>query len=217
MSNTLSFPHSSEPRSADSVSSESPPSLASSSDPQPGSDVSRLLIDWRRGSEQALEQLTPLVYGELRRLAQHYMNAERGRHVLQATALVHESFLRLVHLKMEWRDRQHFFAMAGRLMRRVLVEFARKRDAEKRGGGEQPITLAGLELSMAGPIDIIGLDDALKSLEKLDPRKTRVVELRCFSGLTIQESAEVLGVSAATVERDFKMAKAWLVHELRLT
>ncbi|MEM6795701.1 MAG: sigma-70 family RNA polymerase sigma factor [Acidobacteriota bacterium] len=184
--------------------------------PPAAGDVSRLLVDWRRGSEDALEQLTPLVYGELRRLAQHYMNSERDRHMLQATALVHEAFLRLVDLEMEWRDRQHFFAMAGRLMRRVLVEFARKRDAEKRGGGERPVTLVGLELSIAGPIDMIGLDDALQALEKLDARKTRVVELRCFAGLTIRESAEVLGVSEATVERDFKMAKAWLVHELRL-
>ncbi|MEM1178148.1 MAG: ECF-type sigma factor [Acidobacteriota bacterium] len=179
-------------------------------------DVSQLLVAWRRGSDDALEELTPLVYGELRRLAQYYMNGERHRDDLQATALVHEAFLRLVHLKLDWKDRQHFFAMAGRLMRRVLVELARKRDADKRGGGEQPVTLAGLELSLEAPQDVLGLDEALKTLQKLDGRKVQVVELRCFAGLTIEETAAVLEISHATVERDFKMAKAWLVRELGL-
>ena len=201
--------------------SESPPAAESrrsraSIEAADAGQVSQLLVAWRRGSSDALEELTPLVYGELRRLAQFYMNGERDRGDLQATALVHEAFLRLVNLKLDWRDRQHFFAMAGRLMRRVLVELARRRDADKRGGGERPVTLAGLELSLEAPSDVLGLDDALAALERLDPRKVKVVELRCFAGLTIDETAEVLEISHATVERDFKMAKAWLVSELGL-
>lgn len=182
---------------------------------RPG-DVSQLLVAWRHGSDDALERLTPLVYGELRRLAQHYVNGERRHDVPQATALVHEAFLRLVDLEMDWQDRRHFFAMAGRLMRRVLVDCARKRNAEKRGAGAPPKTLVGLESSLPAPVDILGLDLALQALERLDPRKTRVVELRCFAGLTIDETAEELGVSPATVERDLKMARAWLVKELGL-
>ena len=184
---------------------------------QPTGNVSRLLVAWRQGSDDALEQLTPLVYDELRRLAQHYMSGERRRDVLQATALVHEAFLRLVDLEMDWRDRQHFFAMAGRLMRRVLVDCARKRNADKRGGGVPPKTLVGLESSLPAPVDVLGLDRALEALEQVDARKTRVVELRCFAGLTIDETAQILEVSPATVERDLKLARAWLVKELGLS
>lgn len=200
-------------RSKNQLSMQSVPSTNAS---RSNSQVSRLLVAWRSGSADALEELTPLVYDELRRLAQHYMNGERRRDVLQATALVHEAFLRLVDLEMDWRDRRHFFAMAGRLMRRVLVDCARKRDAGKRGGGQQPKTLVGLESSLPAPVDVLGLDQALDALEQLDPRKTRVVELRCFAGLTIDETADILDISAATVERDLKMARAWLVKELGL-
>lgn len=183
----------------------------------PTGEVSRLLIAWRAGSPAALERLTELIYGELRRLAQSYMARERHAEVLQATALVHEAFLRLVDLELDWQDRQHFLAMAARQMRRVLVEQARRRAADKRGAGAEVVTLDALAGDLAQPVDLLGIDEALERLEKLDARKARVLELRCFAGMTIDETAAVLEVSAATVERDLKMARAWLVRELGLT
>ncbi len=177
--------------------------------------VTRLLIKWREGDAEALEELTPIVYGELRRLARHYMRAERQDHVLQTTALVHEAYLKLVGLDLSWRGRVHFLAVAARLMRRVLVDYARERDAAKRGGGAQPVTLEEARL-IAGPApDVVALDEALDSLARIDERKGRVVELRFFGGLTIEETADLLDISHATVERDMKMAKAWLSRELK--
>ncbi len=176
--------------------------------------VTRLLLQWKQGDTGALTELTPIVYGELRRLARHYMRSERQGHVLQTTALVHEAYLKLVGLDMGWRGRVHFFGVAARLMRRVLVDYARERDAAKRGGGMQPLTLDEARL-IAGPApDVVALDQALDSLTRIDERKGQVIELRFFGGLTIEETAEFLGVSHATVERDMKMAKAWLSREL---
>ncbi|MEM1205226.1 MAG: sigma-70 family RNA polymerase sigma factor [Acidobacteriota bacterium] len=187
------------------------------SHPTPAPEVTRLLLEWRKGDDDALERLTPVVYGELRRLARHHMRGERRDHVLQTTALVHEAYLKLVGLELEFRDRVHFFAMAARLMRRVLVDFARERWAEKRGGDavvlslEEDLVTAGA----GGPSpDVLALDSALEQLAGKDPRKARVVELRFFGGLTIEETAEAMEISHATVERDLKMAKAWLSRRL---
>ncbi len=177
--------------------------------------VTRLLLKWREGDTEALEKLTPIVYGELRRLARYYMRGERSGHVLQTTALVHEAYLKLVGLDLGWRGRVHFFAVAARLMRRVLVDYARERDAAKRGGGERALTLDEARLSGGPSPDVVALDEALDSLARIDERKSRVVELRFFGGLTIEETAGLLGVSHATVERDMKMAKAWLSRELQ--
>ncbi len=177
--------------------------------------VTQLLLKWREGDAQALEELTPIVYGELRRLARHYMRAERQGHVLQTTALVHEAYLKLVGLDMSWRGRVHFLAVAARLMRRVLVDYARERDAAKRGGGAHALTLDEARLAAGPAPDVVALDEALDSLARIDERKSRVIELRFFGGLTIEETAGALGVSHATVERDMKMAKAWLSRELK--
>jgi RNA polymerase sigma factor (TIGR02999 family) len=192
---------------------------ASSAPEATGSQVTRLLLAWRQDDEAALEQLTPLVYGELRALARRYMRGERAGHPLQTTALVHEAYLRLVGLDLEWQGRVHFFAVAARLMRRVLVDYARERRAAKRGGGGHAVALDEVELAApelaGGPaVDVIELHDVLERLAALDRRKSQVVELRYFGGLTIDETAGVLEVSHATVERDLKLAKAWLAREL---
>jgi RNA polymerase sigma factor (TIGR02999 family) len=183
----------------------------------PSGSVTGLLRAWRAGDGAALERLTPLVYDELRRIARRSLRRERAGHSLQATALVHEAYLRLVGAQaVEWQDRAHFFAMAARLMRRVLVDHARARARDKRGGG---VTALALDEAHA-PIDqgrgLLALDDALHGLTALDPRRGRVVELRCFGGLSVAETAAVLGVSADTVMRDWKLARAWLRRELRV-
>ena len=180
-------------------------------------DVTALLVDWTQGDEAALERLTPIVYGELKRLARIQMAGERPGHVLQATALVNEVYLRLVDLKaMRWRDRAHFFAMAARLMRRILVDFARSRDYQKRGGGAKHVTLGHAAGIPAGePGDLLAIDRALEALAAIDPRKSQVVELRFFGGLTLDETAEVLKVSRDTVKRDWNFARPWLTRELR--
>ncbi len=183
-------------------------------DAPPESPVTRLLISWQSGNPEALDQLTPMVYSELRRLAHSYMSREGPDHVLQPTALVHEAYLRLVGLDVRWHGRQHFFAVAARLMRRILIDFARQQAAAKRGGPERPIALDGLEIAIEQATDLLALDDALKRLAAMDERKARVVELRFFAGLTIDETAEVLTLSHATVERDLKLAKAWLAREM---
>ncbi len=183
--------------------------------PEPASDVTRLLHAWREGDPAALERLTPLVYQELRRLASRYMRGERAGHVLQTTALVHEAYMRLIELELGFQDRVHFFAIAARLMRRVLVDLAREHKAAKRGGDAVMLSLdEELVPALEPGGDIIALDQALEELAGFDPRKARVVELRLFGGLTIQETIEVLDVSHATVERDLKMAKAWLARRL---
>ena len=185
--------------------------------PEVTGDVTALLLSWGRGNEAALERLVPLVHRELHRIAQRCMRGEKAGHSLQATALVNEAYVRLVDARrVNWQDRAHFLAMSARLMRRVLIDHARSRGYLKRGGGAVKVTLVdGLEPTTERPLDLIALDDALEALTKLDPRKGRVVELRFFGGLSVEETASVLGVSVDTVMRDWKVAKAWLLREMR--
>jgi RNA polymerase sigma-70 factor, ECF subfamily len=181
-------------------------------------DVTRLLLAWRHGDARALEELTPLVYAELRRIARQQMAGERRPdHTLQPTAVVNEAFLRLIDLKrIDWQDRAHFFAMSSRLMRRVLVDHARSRRYLKRGGGVPKTTLPSIDLRTdERPVDLIALDDALEMLAANDPRRSQVVELRYFGGLTVEETASVLQVSPDTVKRDWRLARAWLRRELQ--
>ena len=178
-------------------------------------DVSTLLRAWSGGDQCALERLTPIVYQELHSLARRYMKGERPGHSLQTTALVNEAYMRLVDYKrMQWQNRAHFYAVSAQLMRRILVEHARRHNL-KRGGGVQHVSLD--ETAMVGDdqtTDIVALDDAMNALAKLDARKAQVVEMRFFGGLSVEESAEVLKVSAVTVMRDWSTAKAWLYREL---
>ena len=183
----------------------------------PSEDVTRLLARWKDGDEAALQQLLPIVHEQLRTMARRQMAAERPGHTLQPTALVNEAYLRLVNLKqMHWQNRAHFFAMAARLMRRILVDFARSRGYQKRGGGAQQVSFTqALEVAEGQPTDVVALDDALEALAHVDQRKSRVVELRFFGGLSVEETAEVLNVSRETVKRDWKVAKMWLLRHLR--
>jgi RNA polymerase sigma-70 factor (ECF subfamily) len=178
-------------------------------------EVTQLLLAWGKGDPAALEELTPVVYDELRRLARHYMSNERVGHTLQATALVNEAYMRLVDIhKVQWQNRAHFFAMSARLMRRILVDSARSRKYQKRGAGAQKVSLDE-RLMVAEPgRDLVALDDALEQLAKVDERKSKVVEMRFFGGLSVEETAEALSVSVDTVMRDWKLAKAWLLREL---
>jgi len=180
-------------------------------------EVTGLLLAWSEGDEAAFENLVPVVYQELRRLAHSYLRRERAGHTLQATALVHEAFQRLIDTpRVQCRDRAHFFAICARLMRRVLVDYARSRRYLKRGGD---ICLVPLEEARAASSnrgkDLLAIDDALSALSAIDPRKGRVVELRFFGGLTAEETAEVLGISPDAVLREWKLAKAWLLRELK--
>ena len=183
--------------------------------PSPGA-VTKLLRAWSDGDDEALQQLVPLVEAELRRLARGYMGRERRGHTLQTTALVNEAFLRLIDARrIRWQDRAHFLAISARLMRRVLVDYARRRSYGKRGGGAQRVTLHEDLITSADPaFDVVALDGALEALAKVDARKSRVVELRFFGGLSVEESAEVLHVSPDTVKRDWRLAKLWLLREL---
>ena len=178
--------------------------------------VTTLLRAWRRGDQAAFERLTPLVYDQLRRRARHYLRGERPNHTLRPTALVHEAYLRLVNLdQVDWQDRSHFFALAARQMRRILVDSARARRYQKRGGGAVSVTFdEALAVSRRDP-DLVALDDALELLAQQDERKVRVVELRFFGGLTNDEIAAALGISSDTVTRDWQMAKLWLRRALR--
>jgi RNA polymerase sigma factor (TIGR02999 family) len=187
-----------------------------SDSPQPGQDVTQLLRAWSEGDTQALEQLTPLVYRELHRRAHWHMARENAGHTLQATALVNEIYIRMVDLRgVSWRDRAHFFAVSSRLIRQILIDAARSKHAQKRGGQSPHVAIdESLLVSEEPRADVVGLDDALSALAAIDPRKSQVVELRFFGGLDIEETAEVLGVSAETVKRDWKLAKAWLRREL---
>jgi len=181
----------------------------------PSATVSQLLADWAAQDPTAKERLVPIVYDELRRLAHHYMRGERVGHTLQTTALVNEVYLRLAGIKgLQWRDRTHFFAMAGTLMRRVLVDYARSSKRDKRGGGVVVTSLDDAAVTTEPNVDIVALDEALERLATVDPQQCRVVELRFFAGLSIDETAEAIGVSPATVKRDWTTAKAWLHHEL---
>jgi RNA polymerase sigma factor (TIGR02999 family) len=184
--------------------------------PSPAPPITELLVAWRQGDEDALDRLAPLVYKELRRLAQWQMRRERAGHTLQATALVNEAYLRLVDInRVEWQNRAHFFAIAGRQMRRVLVDAARARGNQKRGGDVQKVSLAEGLCIPDRHEDVVALDAALEALTQTDERKARVVEMRFFAGLSVAEIAGVLNVSPDTVKRDWKLAKAWLGRELR--
>jgi RNA polymerase sigma factor (TIGR02999 family) len=179
-------------------------------------EVTRLLHDWQGGDRAALEKLTPLVYDELRRLASHYLRGERKDHTLQGTALVHEAFIRLVSQSgLEWQSRAHFFGVAARLMRQILVDHARKHTAAKRGGGERGLSIE--EATVFSPqraANLVALDDALQGLAKFDPRKSRIIELRYFGGLSIEEIGKVEGIAVATVRRQMRTAEAWLHREM---
>ena len=182
-------------------------------------EVTRLLLDWRNGDEAALERLTPLVYAELRRLARRYMRGEREGHTLDGTALVHEAYIRLAGGGgPEWQNRAHFYGVAARLMRQILVEHARRHHADKRGGGERAAVLEeSAVLTPARAAGLVALDEALQALAQLDPRKSRIVELRYFGGLQIEEIGEVERLSVATVRRQMRMAEAWLHREMERT
>ena len=183
--------------------------------PSPGA-VTELLRAWSDGDDAALEQLIPLMEAELRRLARGYMGRERQGHTLQTTALVNEAFLRLTGARqVRWQDRGHFLGISARLMRRVLVDYARRRGFHKRGGDAQRVTLHEAVVAASDPaLDVVALDRALEALEKSDARKGRIVELRFFGGLSVEETAEVLNVSTDTVKRDWRLAKLWLLREL---
>jgi len=182
----------------------------------PSGDVTELLRAWRDGDEQALAELLPLVESELRRLARSYMSRERQDHTLQTTALVNEAYVRLTDAsRLPWQSRAHFFGIAARLMRRVLVDYARARGYQKRGGGIDHVSLDDAVAVTPPPdFDVVALDRALEKLMVVDERKSRVIELRFFGGLSVDETAEVLGVSPDTVKRDWRMAKLWLLREL---
>ncbi|HKC24165.1 MAG TPA: sigma-70 family RNA polymerase sigma factor [Thermoanaerobaculia bacterium] len=185
----------------------------------PQQEVTELLLAWGRGDETALARLTPLVHDELRRIARRYMAGERADHTLQTSALVNEAYLRLLDLpRVDVKNRAHFFGLAAQLMRRVLVDYARARRSKKRGAG-----IAVLSLDDVAPVaasrspDLIALDDALEGLAAQDARKARVVEMRFFGGMSVDETAEALRVSPDTVHRDWRLAKAWLLHEMKRT
>lgn len=180
------------------------------------SEITQLLHEWREGDQLALERLTPVVYEELHRMARHYMAREREGHTLQTTALIHEVYLRLVKVKeVQWQDRAHFFAISAQLMKRILTDFARSRGYQKRGGGVQRVPLDDAFTISAEPeVDLVALEEALNHLGETDPRKCKVVELRFFGGMTVEETAEALHISPETVMRDWSMARAWLQREL---
>ncbi len=181
-------------------------------------NFTQLLTDWRSGHPNALDRLTPLVYDELRRLARNYMRAERGSHTLQATAVVHEAFLRLIQANVAMQDRGHFFALASRLMRCVLVDHAKSRSRQKRNAGVRESWSEALnEVAPAIDFDIVALDDALGALMQMEPRLAQAVELHYFGGLTYDQIAAAMDSSAATVHRDLRLARAWLLNEIGST
>jgi RNA polymerase sigma-70 factor (ECF subfamily) len=180
--------------------------------------ITQLLIDWGKGNQSALEKLMPLVYSELRRLASAYLRRERAGHTLQPTALVNEAYLKLVDQRnAKWQNRAHFFGISAQLMRRILVDHARQHQAVKRGGSVQHrISITSAETLVKQPeVDVLALNEALDELAKMDSQQGRIVELKFFGGLSIEEIAEVLGIGHATVERDWKMARAWLRRQLQ--
>lgn len=178
--------------------------------------VTRLLIDWKGGNKEALDSLTPLVYRELRRLANHYLRDERSAATLQPTALVHEAYLRLVAQSLpDWESRSHFFGVAAHLMRQILVDHARQRNSAKRGSGAEKVSIEDTVSFQSGPgRQIEALDDALNALAAIDARKVQVIELRFFGGFSVEETAQALGISVATVGREQRMAEAWLHREM---
>ena len=178
--------------------------------------ITQLLIQWRSGDKAALDALIPIVHQELHNLAKHYLRGERADHTLQTAALVNEVYLRLVdHKNINWQNRAHFFGVAAQAMRRVLVDYARTRKTEKRGGDVLQVSLDGaVNVAEEKAVELIALDDALQDLEKMDARKSRIVELRYFGGLSVEETAEVLGVAPITVMREWNAAKAWLLRAI---
>jgi RNA polymerase sigma factor (TIGR02999 family) len=179
--------------------------------------ITQLLIDWGKGDQAALEKLMPLVYSELRRLASNYLRRERAEHTLQPTALVNEAYLKLIDQRnAKWQNRAHFFGISAQLMRRILVDHARQHQAVKRGGSaQQRVSITTVEKLIKEPeIDLLALNEALDELARMDPQQSQIVELKFFAGLSIEEIAEVLGIGHATVERDWKMARAWLRRQL---
>ncbi|MCU0228029.1 MAG: sigma-70 family RNA polymerase sigma factor [Bryobacterales bacterium] len=187
--------------------------------PDSGLNVTQLLHGWKNGDEGALEALTPIVYGELLRIARRQLRTERNDHTLAPTALVHEAWMRMLHQnRADWRDRTHFFALASRFMRRILVDYSRNHKAQKRGGALAKIPLdEGMDVGQAKDASISALDDALTALAEFDERKAKVIELRYFGGLTANEIAEYLEISVATVGRELRMAQAWLHREMCAT
>lgn len=181
--------------------------------------VTKLLLDWGEGNREALDALTPLVYDELRRLAGRYLRRERADHTLQSTALVHEAYMRLIDQRnVKWQNRAQFFGLAAELIRRILVDHARAKQAAKRGGSAVKLTLdEALDASAGRDLELVRLDDALKTLAEVDSQQSKIVELRYFAGLTIEETAEALGISPATVKRDWVVAKAWLRRQMDKT
>lgn len=180
--------------------------------------MTQLLVDWSKGDQAALDRLMPLVYSELRRLASNYLRRERQGHTLQPTALVNEAYLKLIDQRSaKWQNRAQFFGVAAQLMRRILVDHARERQAAKRGGADQQrLSITSAEgLAKQPEIDLLALNEALDELATMDPQQSRIVELKFFGGLSIEETAEVLGIGHATVERDWKMARAWLRRKLQ--
>jgi RNA polymerase sigma factor (TIGR02999 family) len=178
-------------------------------------EITQLLVAWSHGEETALETLTPIIYGELRRLARSYMRQERADHTLQSTAVVHEAFIRLIDQNVEWKSRAHFFAIAANMMRRILVDHARAKLTSKRGAGMPRVGLDEQVMeAQERSVDLVALDEALAHLARIDPQRSRIVELRYFGGLSNEESANVLGISTATVQRQWSGAKAWLYREL---
>lgn len=184
--------------------------------PSKSQNVTELLINWGEGDKQALDQLLPIVYGELRRQAGRYLRKERVGHTLQTTALIHEAYIRLIdQRRVKWQNRSHFFGIAAQLMRRILVDHARTKQRLKRGGSDLRVSLAEATVTAKSKdLDVVALDEALEKLAVLDQQQARIVELRFFSGLTVEETAEVMSLSPATIKRDWSMAKAWLHREL---
>ncbi|MDT4966977.1 MAG: hypothetical protein QOJ64_1714 [Acidobacteriota bacterium] len=181
----------------------------------PQSDVTTLLVASSQGDKEAMNGLLPLVYAELRKLAARYLRRERSDHTLQATALVHEAYLRLIDQDVPWENRAHFFGVAAEMMRRILIDHARKHQAAKRGSGEIKLSLdEAINLTNERAEGLVALDDALKALAEIDSTKSKLVELRFFAGLSIEETAKVLGMGTATANRHWRMAKAWLYHEV---
>ena len=179
-------------------------------------NITELLVGYQGGDKEALDQLMPIVYDELRRQAARYLRREQAGHTLQTTALIHEAYVRLVDQRnVQWQNRAHFFGIAAQLMRRILVDHARTKKRVKRGGSKVQVSLADATVAVKGPdLDIVALDEALERLAKVDEQQSRVVELRYFSGLTVEETAEVMGISTATVKREWSVARAWLHREL---
>jgi RNA polymerase sigma factor (TIGR02999 family) len=177
-------------------------------------NVTQLLLAWERGDEAARDELIPLVYDALRRIARHHLRNERAGHTLQTAALINEAYLKLVEQSVAWQSREHFFGIAARLMRQILVDYARSRQRLKRGGDQQKISLADAVDARGQAADLLVLNNALETLAEVDPQRSQIVELRFFGGLTIEETAHVMGISTASVERGWRTARAWLQTEL---